>query len=73
MDKDKRNSILFHASAGIGGLPWWLRGEASACNVGDTGDTGSIPGSGTSPGGGHFYLDSPVDREEPSGLQSIGS
>ena len=32
------------------GLPWWLRGEESACN---TGDPGSIPGSGRSPGGGN--------------------
>ena len=33
-----------------GGLPWGLRGKASACNVGDL---GSIPGSGRSPGGGN--------------------
>ena len=31
----------------IYGRPWWLRGKASACNAGDT---GSIPGSGRSPG-----------------------
>ena len=31
----------------IYGRPWWLRGKASACNVGDM---GSIPGSGRSPG-----------------------
>ena len=29
---------------------WWLRGKASACNVGDL---GSIPGSGRSPGEGN--------------------
>ena len=28
-------------------------GEESACNVGDTGDTVSIPGLGRSPGGGN--------------------
>ena len=32
------------------GLPWWLRGKASACNVGDP---GLIPGSGRSPGEGN--------------------
>ena len=34
-------------------LPWWLSGKESACNAGDTGDMGSIPGSGRSLGGGH--------------------
>ena len=32
------------------GLPWWLSGKESACNAGDTGEVGSIPGSGRSPG-----------------------
>ena len=37
-------------------------------NVGDIRDVGSIPGSGTSPGGGHSnphqcsYLENPMDR-----------
>ena len=31
------------------GLPHWLSGKESTCNVGDV---GSIPGSGRSPGGG---------------------
>ena len=35
------------------GLPWWLSGKESACNAGDTGDVGWIPGSGRSPGGGN--------------------
>ena len=35
------------------GLPWWLSGKESACNAGDSGDTGLIPGLGRSPGGGH--------------------
>ena len=35
------------------GLPWWLSGEESACTVEAAGDTGLIPGSGGSPGGGH--------------------
>ena len=33
-------------------LPWWLRGKESACNAGNAGDPGWIPGSGRSPGGG---------------------
>ena len=32
------------------GLPWWLRGKASVCNVGDP---GLSPGSGRSPGEGN--------------------
>ena len=35
------------------GLPCWLRGKESACNAGGVGDMGSIPGLGSSPGGGH--------------------
>ena len=35
------------------GLPWWLSGKESACNAEDTGDSGSIPGLGRSPEGGH--------------------
>ena len=35
------------------GLPWQLSGKESSCNAGDTGDVGSIPGSGRSPHGGH--------------------
>ena len=34
------------------GVPRWLSGKESACNAGATGDTGSVPGSGRSPGGG---------------------
>ena len=46
---------------------------------GDIRDTGSIPGSGRFPGGGHgnplqySCLGNPIDIEEPGGLQSIGS
>ena len=32
------------------GLPWWLSGKESACNVGNS---GSIPGSGRSSGEGN--------------------
>ena len=43
-------------------------GKEPAYNVGDTGDTGSIPGSGISPGGEHSNplqysrLENPMDR-----------
>jgi len=46
----------------------WLRSKESACNAGGTGDMASIPGLGTSPGGGHgnplqySCLENPVDR-----------
>ena len=35
------------------GLPWWFGCKASACNAGDAGDSGLIPGSGRSPGRGN--------------------
>jgi len=35
------------------GFPGGSNGEESGCNAGDS---GSIPGSGRSPGGGHGYL-----------------
>ena len=35
------------------GLPQWLNGKESAYSVEATGDVGSIPGFGISPGGGH--------------------
>ena len=35
------------------GLPWWLSGKESACNVGDL---GFIPGLGRAPGEGKGYL-----------------
>ena len=43
-------------------------GEDNACNAGDAGDTGSIPGSGRSPVEGNDYslqyscLENPMDR-----------
>ena len=43
------------------------------------GDLGLIPGLGRSPGEGNGYplqyscLENPMDREEPGGLQSMGS
>ena len=55
------------------GFPWWLSGKESACNAGDTGDVGLIPGLGRPLGGGN---DSPLlySRLEKSmgRLQSMG-
>ena len=48
-------------------------------NAGDTGDTGSIPGLGRSPGEGngnplqYYCLGNLMDREETGRLQSMGS
>ena len=44
--------ILLYSSE----LPRWLSSKESTRNAGDSGDTGSIPGSGQSPGGGHGNL-----------------
>ena len=54
---------------------WW---KESACNAGDTGNNGSIPGLGRSPGEGsnnllqYSYLEFPW-TEKPGGLESMGS
>ena len=51
------------------GFPGSSVGEESICNAGDTGDSGPIPESGKSPGGGHSNpfqyscLENPMDRE----------
>ena len=50
------------------GFPRWLSSKESVCNAGDARDTGSIPGSGRFPGGGHgnpfqySCLENPKDR-----------
>ena len=49
----------------IEGLPWWLSSKESTCNAEDT---GLIPGSERSPGGGngnpiqYSCLENPMDR-----------
>ena len=49
-------------------LPGWPTSKESSCNAGDAGDTGSIPGSGRSPGRGDgnplqdSCLENPMDR-----------
>ena len=46
----------------------WLTGKESTGSAGDAGDTGLIPESGRSPGGGHGYplqyscWENPIDR-----------
>ena len=62
-------------STSLFGLPWGRWGKESTCNAGDT---GSIPGSGRSPGGGHGSHSSILASrilwiEGPGRLQSIGS
>ena len=58
------------------GFPGGSVGKESASNVGDL---GLIPGLGRSPGGGHgnpfqySCLENPMNREDPGGLQSMGS
>ena len=42
-----------HQSLCISGLPRWLSGKEYTCQAGDTGDLGSIPGLGRSPGEGN--------------------
>ena len=52
----------------VKGLLQWFNGKKSVCNAGEAGDTGSIPRSGGSPGGGHSNplqcscLENPMDR-----------
>ena len=62
----------------IGGVPCGSVVKNPPANAGATGDTGSIPGSGRSPGEGngnslqYSCLENPT-AEEPGGLQSMGS
>ena len=46
-------SLLIYRLATTLCHPWWLSGKESASNAGDTGDMGSVPGLGRSPGGGN--------------------
>ena len=63
----------------IFGFPQWLSSKKSACNAGDTGDMGFIPGSGIAPGGGngnspqYSCLENPIDRGTWQDIQSAGS
>ena len=54
-------------SQGTQGLSWWFSCKEPICNAGTTGDRGSIPGLGRSPGGGngnpvqYSCLENPMD------------
>ena len=58
-------------------LSQWLKSKEAACNAGDSGDAGLIPGSRRYPGVGngnplqYSCLGNPL-RDEPGGLQSLG-
>ena len=64
------------------GLPQWLNCKESTSKIEATGDSGSIPGSGRSPEGGHSNPlqyscpENPMDRgatgARGAGLQYIG-
>ena len=60
------------------GFRWDLSDKESTCNAGDTGDTGSIPGLGRSPGGGNgnplqnSCLENPMDKRGLMGYSSCG-
>jgi len=53
----------------VRGVPHGSMGKESACNAGDTGAVGSVPGLGRSPEGGnrnplqYSHLKNPMDRE----------
>ena len=60
------------------GFPDGSAGKESACNAGDTGDVGLIPGSGRSPGEGNAAHSSVLawrilGTREPGGLLPMGS
>ena len=77
-ESEKACVCVYISPHNIYGLPQWLSGKESACNAGDTGDAGSIPGSGRYPGGGngnpfqYSCLENPMDSET-SEVQSRGS
>ena len=50
LDITIRKEFIIYICMYVYGLPWWLSGKESVCS---TGDLGSIPGLGRSPGGGH--------------------
>ena len=48
-----RFSAFWLRSSVVWEFPRWHSGKESDCNTGNSGEGGSIPGSGRSPGGGH--------------------
>ena len=63
-----RDFYLYFIYEILGSFPSGSVGKESACNAGDTGDMGSIPGLGRSPGEGsgnplqYSCLVNPMDR-----------
>ena len=53
------------------GLPCWLSGRESTRDAEDPGDAGSIPGWGTSPGGGKQQPTPGFLPGEPHGQRSL--
>ena len=49
VEEVKKFAFCYRAS----GYLWWLRGKESTSNAGAAAGEGLIPGSGSSPGGGH--------------------
>ena len=70
-------SSLFHFQLYIltqfflSGCPRDLAGKESTCNAGDTGDAGSIPGSGRSPGRGKLQPTSVLLPEKSHGQRRL--
>ena len=69
---------IWQGIMGSVGLPLWLSGKEFTWDAEDTGDTGSIPGSGRPPTGGHgnplsILAWSILRMEASGGLPSIGS
>ena len=71
MSFPKSFSISFSLDYRIYGLPCWLSGKESACEVGATGDMGWIPGLGRSPGGGPGNPLQFCCLENPHGQRSL--
>ena len=61
-------SSLWGVLQSLLGLPWWLRGKDSTCNVGHS---SSIPGLGRSPGRGHGNSLQYSCLENPHGQRSL--
>ena len=53
VDLKTEKGSIYHNVSNTAGFPGDSVGKESTCNAGDTGDVGSIPGSGRSPEGGH--------------------
>ena len=69
--------MYIYIYSGYFGLPQWLSSKESACNAGAAGDSGSYPGWGRSPGGGHgnplqySCLENPMDRAWQATVHSV--